>query len=149
MIVTFIQIVGLWFLAAIALELFAVYAEQAGAARKAEERGQSGFGAFALMILTTLTPALLFLHAFFLTHGAPSMIRVAAIGLVTASVIFGAIVGRLVGMGWEDGARVMRTLALPLGLAAFVLAIYVTRPSLIALADLFNGEIITLPVTPI
>lgn len=150
-IVAMIATVGFWFLLAVALEFASVYAEQAGAAHKddGEEGKREGFGAFALALTTTLTPAFLFLHGFFLTAGSALPVRVAALSAVVASVLFGAIIGRLVGLGWKGGAGVMRALALPLGLVAFVVAIYACRPSLEALLDLFQGHAIVLPVLPV
>ncbi|MFT3726762.1 MAG: hypothetical protein QM759_02930 [Terricaulis sp.] len=143
--------VGFWFLLAVGLEFASVYAEQAGAVHKPEGEAakREGFGGFALALTTTLTPAFLFLHGFFLTAASALPVRIAALGAVVAAVLLGAIIGRLVGMGWKSGAGVMRALALPLGLIAFVIAIYACRPSLEALIDLFQGRAILLPVLPV
>jgi hypothetical protein len=142
---------GPWFLAAITLEFLAVAAEQMGAAWKppGEEKRGEGFGGFALLVVTTLTPAMLLVHGFFLTVDGAQATRVAALGLVIGAVLVGAIGGRSLGAGWQGGARTARGLTLPLGLAAFALAIYVTHPSLGALVDLASGRAIQLPVRPI
>lgn len=145
------ETVGLWFLVAVALQFAAVYAEQAGVAHKPDGQVEKreGFGGFALALTTTLTPAFLFLHGFFLTADSALAVRVTVLSAVIAAVLLGAIIGRLVGMGWKGGAGVMRTLALPLGLAAMVVAIYACRPSLEALIDLFQGHVSQLPVRPV
>jgi hypothetical protein len=151
-IVALIQTVGLWFLIAVALEFVASYSEQMGAAYKPpeEEKRGEGFGEFALMLVTTLTPGLLFVHAFLATAGEGLMqwgaVRLWAIGLIVAAMLVGAIAGRLVGGAWPGAARVMRTLALPLGLVAFVFALYATWPSLLTLIALLSGDGIVLPV---
>jgi len=144
--------VGFWYLLAVALEFASIYAEQAGAAYKpaeGEEPKRESLGAFALAVTTTVTPAFLFLHGFFLTAASEPSVRIAALAAVVAAVLFGAIVGRLVGMSWKGGASVMRSFALPLGLIAFVVTIYACQPSLIALIDLLQGHVIQLPVKPV
>ncbi|MEQ1617517.1 MAG: hypothetical protein ABL883_04130 [Terricaulis sp.] len=151
-----IQAVGTWFLVAVALEFTACYSEQMAAAWKpleGEEKRGEGFGAFALMVVTTLTPAMLFVHAFFTTASnfdalLWSQVRIWALALIVAAILVGAIAGRLLGSAWQGGARIARVLALPLGLAAFVFTIYATRPALEALVDALSGEVIALPVRP-
>lgn len=151
-----IQAAGIWFLVAVALEFAACYSEQMAAAYKppeGEEKRGEGFGAFALMVVTTLTPAMLFVHAFFTTAGPGdvvqwSQIRVWALALIVAAILGGAIAGRLLGTAWQGGARVMRLVALPLGLFAFGFTIYATRPALEALVDVLSGGVIALPVRP-
>ncbi len=155
-IAALIQALGIWFMVAVALEFAACYSEQMAAAYKppeGEEKRGEGFGAFALMVVTTLTPAMLFVHAFFTTAGSGdamqwSQIRIWALALIVAAILVGAIAGRLVGTAWQGAARVMRVLALPLGLAAFAFAIYATRPALEALIAVLSGEVIVLPVRP-
>ncbi len=149
-----VQAVGVWFLVAVALEFAACYSEQMAAAYKppeAEEKRGEGFGAFALMVVTTLTPAMLFVHAFFTTAGSVdamqwSQVRIWALTSIVAAILVGAIAGRLVGSAWQGGARIARTLALPLGLAAFIFTIYATRPAMEALIEVFSGKMIFLPI---
>lgn len=131
------EIAGPLFLAAVGLEFLAVFAEQGGSARRAgEERPRAGFGAMMLMILALLTPGLLFVHAFITTVGIEEEVRYWAIGGVIAAVVLGAILGMAAGLfGGEGVSRLSRALALPLGLAAFGLAIFVARPSINLLID--------------
>lgn len=133
-------LVGTFFLIATGAQALGVYVEQAGAAVRfaRDQKPPESLGSFALMVVTTMSPALLLLHAYFMTVPAPGQPRVLAISLVIASVIVGAIVGRLVGMAWQSGARFMRGAALPINIAALVLAIYATRPTLTGLYDLFT-----------
>lgn len=139
--------VGAWFGVALALEFAAVGAEQMGAARKSEEGNErrAGFGAFALMLTTTLAPALLIAHALLATLDAPAAVRVAAVAAVICAVLVGAVAGRLAGAGSHAAGRAGGWLALPLGLAALLAAAYAAQPSYDVLAAILAGEAVMRP----
>lgn len=136
------EIAGPLFLVALALEFLAVFAEQAGSARKAgEDRPKPGFAALVLMILATVTPGLLLVHAFVTTMGIDDQVRIWAIGGVIAAVVLGAIGGLVAGLlGGEGISRLLRAVSLPAALAAFGLSVFVARPSINSLIGwLQNG----------
>jgi len=134
------NVMGPLFVTAVAALALGVFVEQAGAALRftPDEKPPEGLGAFALMVVTALSPGLLLVHAFIVTMSAPDGARAAAMGLVIAAVIVGAIAGRLAGGAWQSGARFMRAAALPVNVVALLLAVYTSRPSLAALYDLLT-----------
>jgi hypothetical protein len=69
MLSSLIQVMGPWFLAAIALEAVAVFAEQWGAVRSPDEEVRK-HGALALLalVLSLLTPGLLLAHGYITTR---------------------------------------------------------------------------------
>lgn len=127
MFANLIQIVGVWFLVACALEALAVFAEQAGAARSPDEEDGKQRGASALLafLLSLLTPGLLIAHGFLSTHGQDQL-RVIAMALPIAAVLLGALLGAIFGAVARGAAPAMRRLALPLDLVAFVVTIFAT-----------------------
>jgi hypothetical protein len=139
-LVGMVSVTGLLFAIAVAALAFGAYVEQAGAAAQfaPDEKPPESLGAFALMVMTTLSPGMLLAHAYFITTPAPGQPRVLAISLVVAAVVVGAIVGRLVGGAWQGGARFMRAASLPVNIAVFVVAVYTAWPTLTGLLDLFT-----------
>jgi hypothetical protein len=49
-------------------------------------------------------------------------------------------------MAWKSGAGIAKALVLPAALVAFVVAIYVTLPSIHDLVDLLNGRVVPVRV---
>lgn len=146
MLATLIQTAGLWFLAAVALEALATFVETAGAARSPDEDSpRRGLGALAVLAVTTLTPGLLFVHGFLSTHGVDPMVRLWAMGAPAAAMIGGALLGGLFGAIARSAAGLMRRLALPLGIAALIVTVYATMPSIALLAEAARTGVITLP----
>lgn len=146
MLAALIQTAGLWFLVAVALEALATFVETAGAARSPdEEPPRRAFSALAVLAVTTLTPGLLFVHGFISTHGADPMVRLWAMAAPAAAMIGGALLGGLFGAAVRSAAGLMRTLALPLGVAALAVTIYATMPSIARLAEAAQTGVITLP----
>jgi hypothetical protein len=126
-----IQIAGLWFLAAIALEALAIFVEQAGAARSPEDDHRRHRAVSLLAFLLALgTPSLLIAHGFFATQAQDQTLRAIAMGAPIAAVLLGSLLGAIFGAVAKGAASTMRKLALPLDLAAFALAIYATLPSI-------------------
>jgi hypothetical protein len=134
------QATGILFLFAVAAEFIAVFFEQAGAARKRDEEAKSGgLPALALMVVTTLTPALLLLHGYLSTMAPHWRAALpAAVAAPILAVIVGAILGRIVGTASQAAARILHGVALPAAVAAFVLTIYAAWPSVGALIELFT-----------
>jgi hypothetical protein len=139
-----IKIVGVWFLIACVAEALAVFVEQAGAARSPDDETKRGSGVALLsFVASLLTPGLLLAHGFLATHGAEQSLRVLAMGAPIAAVLLGALVGAIAGALLRAAAPAMRTLALPLDLAALAVAIYATLPSIrILLGAMQNGGVI-------
>lgn len=127
MLEALIQMVGPMFLAAVALEMVSVLAEQWGAARSPDEEAPKN-NALALLalVLTILTPGLLLAHGYISTHGRDQTLLVVAVGLPIAAVLIGALLGAIVGAAVRGAAPLMRKLALPLDVAAFAVTIYAT-----------------------
>lgn len=148
MLGTLIQVAGVWFLVAVALDALAVLAEQWGAVRSPEEDSPK-HGGLALMgfALSVVTPGLLLAHAFLSTHAVDPNIRVLALGLPIAALLVGALSGAILGAGVKAAAPVMRKLALPLGFVAFAVAIYAAAATIQVLIQAAqNGGVIY--VTP-
>jgi hypothetical protein len=146
MFANLIQIVGLWFLVACALEAVAVFVEQAGAARSPDEEDGKKRGASALLafLLSLLTPGLLLAHGFLSTHEQEQTLRVIAMGLPIAAVLLGALLGAIFGAVARGTAPAMRKLALPLDLVAFAVAIFATLASIqVLIGAAQNGGVIT------
>lgn len=125
MLGTLIQIVGPWFFLAVAIEALAVLVEQWGAVRSPEEEPRK-HNALALLalILTILTPGLLIAHGVITTRGADESFMMLAIGAPIVAVLLGALLGAIAGASVRGAAPLMRKLALPLDLVAFVVAIF-------------------------
>jgi hypothetical protein len=139
-----IQIVGLWFLVAIALETLAIFVEQAGSARSPEdETKRHGAVTLIAFLLSLITPGLLLAHGFLATTGQDQTLRVIAMGAPVAAVLLGSLAGAIFGAIAKGAAPVMRKLALPLDLAAFAVAIYATLASIrILIGAAQNGGVI-------
>lgn len=140
-----IQIVGLWFLVACALDAIAVFVEQAGSARSPDEEDGKKRGASALIafLLSLLTPGLLLAHAILATNGQDQTIRVTAASLPIAAVLLGALLGAIFGAVARGAAPTMRKLALPLDLVAFAVAIFATLASIqVLIGAVQNGGVI-------
>lgn len=148
MFASLIDIAGVWFLAACAVELIAVFTEQAAAARSPEEeKPRGGFGAFVLGVAALLTPGLLLMHGYFVTEGGETYLRVLAIGAPIAAVVAGSLIGAIFGAMARGAAPAMRMIAPWLAVAALVLTLYATMASIAALvAALQNGGVLILPV---
>lgn len=147
MLAALIDTAGIWFLAAVALEALATFVETAGAARSPDDDSpRRGFAALAVLAVTTLTPGLLFVHAFLSTHGADTMVRIWAMATPAAAMIGGSLLGGVFGAVARPAAQFMRRLALPLGVAALIVTVYATMPSIALLVEAArNGGVITLP----
>jgi hypothetical protein len=141
---------GIWFFAACAAAFAAVFVEQAGAARSPEEDGERKQGAtLILMFASLLTPGLLLLHGFFLTHGAEAELRIWLMAAPVASIIVGSLLGAIVGAIARGAAPTMRKLALPLGFVALALTLFATSPSIVALVNSLQDSQLELPVHPV
>lgn len=145
MFANLIQIVGLWFVVACALEAVAVFVEQAGSARSPDEEDGRKRGASALIafLLSLLTPGLLIAHGILTTHDEDQTLRVIAMGLPVAAVLLGALLGAIFGAVARGAAPAMRKLALPLDLVAFAAALYATLASIqVLIGAVQNGGVI-------
>lgn len=142
-----IQIVGLYFLVACALQALAVFVQQAGATRSPEDDKQRhGATALIAFLLSLITPGLLLAHAFLATQAVDQTLRVLAMGAPIAAVLAGALVGAVFGAVAKGAAPAMRKLALPLDIAAFAVAIFATLPSIRLLLEAAqNGGAIVTP----
>jgi hypothetical protein len=130
MFASLLQIAGLWFVVAIALEALALFVEQAGAARSPEDDEPRHRAASLIAFLLSLgTPGLLIAHGFLSTHGHDQL-RVIAMALPIAAVLLGALLGAIFGAVARGAAPAMRKLALPLDLVAFVVTIFATLASI-------------------
>ena len=148
MLPSLIEIAGVWFLAACAAELIAVFAEQAAAARSPEdEKPRGGFGALALGAAALLTPGLLLMHGYFVTEGADVTVRMLALGAPLGAVIAGSLLGAVFGALARGAAPTMRLVAPWLAGGALVLTFYAAMPSIAALvAAIQNDGVLILPV---
>jgi hypothetical protein len=147
MLAALIQTAGLWFVVACALEAVATFVEQTGAARSPEEDApRRGFAALAVLAATTLTPGLLFAHGFLSTHGADAALRIWAMAAPAVAMIGGALLGGVLGALAPGAASVMRRLALPAGIAALIVTIYATLPSITTLVGAARTGVIQLPM---
>jgi hypothetical protein len=145
MFASVIQLAGLWFLIACTAEALAVFVEQAGSARSPDDEApRRGAVAPIAFLLSLLTPGLLLAHGFLITRDAEQSLRVIAIGAPIAAVLVGALLGAMFGAVAKAAAPAMRTLALPLDLIAFALAIYATLPSIRILIEAAQNEGVTL-----
>lgn len=145
MFASLIQIVGLWFLVACALEALAAFVEQAGSARSPDEEGGRRHSASALLAFTLslLTPGLLLAHGFLSTHEQDQTLRAIALGLPIAAVLLGAMLGAIFSALAAGAAPTMRRLALPLDLAAFGMTVFATLTSIqVLIAAAQNGGVI-------
>lgn len=142
-----LQLTGLWFLIACAVEALAVIVEQWGAARSPDEDApKHGAAALLTLTLSLLTPGLLLAHGFLATQAADQTLRIIATGAPVAAVLGGALVGAVIGAVARRAAPSMRKLALPLDLAAFAVAVYATLPSIrVLLGAASNGGAILTP----
>lgn len=132
MFANLINVVGLWFVIACALEALAVFVEQAGAVRSPDEEDGRKQSASALIafLLSLLTPGLLLAHGFLATHEQDQTLRALAMGLPVVAVLLGALLGAIFGAMARGAAPLLRKLALPLDLAAFGVAIYASLSSI-------------------
>lgn len=132
MFASLVQIAGLWFLVACALEALAVFVEQAGSVRSPDEEDDRKRSASALLafVLSLLTPGLLLAHGFLTTNGQDQTLRVIAMGLPIAAVLLGALLGAIFGAVAKGLAPAMRKIALPLDLVAFGVAVFAALTSI-------------------
>jgi hypothetical protein len=131
MLGTLIQTVGLWFLVAVALEAAAVFVEQWGSARSPDEEApQHNTLALLAFVLTLLTPGLLLAHGFLATHDVDQTIRVLAMSAPVAAILLGALLGAIIGAAARGAAPLMRKLALPLDLVAFLVTVFAALSSI-------------------
>ncbi len=147
MLGTLIQTVGLWFLVAVALEAAAVFVEQWGSARSPDEEPQK-HNAMALLALvfTLLTPGLLLAHGFLATHDADHTVRVLAMSAPVTAILLGALFGAIVGASARGAAPLMRKLALPLDLMAFLMTVFASLSSIqLLIGAAQNGGIVASP----
>lgn len=138
------EAVGVLFLAAVALEFVAVFAEQAGAARSPDDEPVKRGPAAALLALSALlTPGLLLAHGFLSTHDSDSGLRIWAMGAPVAAMIGGALIGAAAGAVAPAAAPFMRRASLVLGLTALAVTIGATWPSIQVLIEAAqNGGVI-------
>ena len=102
--------------------------------------------ALLTLLLTLTTPGLLLAHAFLVTHELDPTLRILAMAAPIGAVLLGSLLGAMFGAAANGAASAMRTLALPLELAAFALTIFATLASLrILLAAAQNGGVIVTP----
>jgi len=147
MLADLIQTAGLWFVVGCALEAVATFVEQAAAARSPEEDApRRGFAALAVLAVTTLTPGLLFAHGFLSTHGADTTLRIWAMAAPAVAMIGGSLLGGMLGAMAPGAAPFMRRLALPAGIAALVVTVYATLPSITTLVGAARTGVIQLPM---
>ena len=146
MLSALVETCGAAFLAALGLEALAVFVEQAGAARSPEEDdAKRGAGTLALFVAGALTPGLLLAHGFVATNRQEDL-RIWAMGAPLAAMLGGALLGAVFGAIARAAAPFMRKAALPLDLAALVVAIYATWPSIRVLIDAAqHGGVILTP----
>jgi hypothetical protein len=146
MLDTLIAALGALFLVAVALEFVAVFVEQAGAARAPEEEApRRKSGTLAMMIVSTLTPGLLLVHAFLATRGAQD-VQLLAMATPFIAMIGGALLGAVFGALARGAAPTMRTLAAPAGLIALGVTIYAAWPSIqLLLQAAQNGGVVVAP----
>lgn len=111
-----------WFLALI-VQFFVMVCE-AAKPRPAPGESRAGPQGFALlvMILSLVTPLLLFLHAF--VAGSGSVIAIAAV--IFGAVIVASVIGWILGAVSPEIGRTLNRAASILALAAFALTLYVT-----------------------
>ena len=147
MLSALLETTGYWFLIASAALALAVFVGQAGAARSPDEdRLPNSAHALLTLLLTLTTPGLLLAHAFLVTHELDPTLRILAMAAPIGAVLLGSLLGAMFGAAANGAASAMRTLALPLELAAFALTIFATLASLrILLAAAQNGGVIVTP----
>lgn len=123
----------LWFAALIG-QFFVMVCESAKP-KPAEGEGRSEPRGFALlvMILSLLTPLLLFLHAFLSGSGALVAVVVAIFGAVITATIVGWLIRALM----PEVARVLNQAAPVLAVPVFLLALYVSWESVFGLINGF------------
>jgi len=124
----------LWFLAVIGS--FFVMVCEAAKPKPAEGESRAGPQGFALlvMILSLLTPLLLFFHAFLTASGA----LIAIVAVIGGAIIGSAIVGWVIGALAPGIGRTLNSVAPYLALAVFALTVFVTWQSVF---DFVNGYI--------
>ena len=148
MLATLIQLVGVWFFVAVALEALAVFTEQWGAARSPDEETRK-HGALALIALlfTIITPGLLLAHGYISTRGQDQTNFFLATGAPIAAVLIGALLGAIMGAVANGAAPLMRKLALPLDAIAFAVAVFASLATIQVLIQAAqNGGVVQ--VTP-
>lgn len=131
MLAALIQVVGPWFILAVAFEALAVFVEQWGAARSPDEetRRHGALGLLAL-VLTIVTPGLLLAHGYVTTREAGEALVALVVGAPVAAVLLGSLLGAIVGAVVPAAAPFMRRIALPFDLLAFVLAGFAALPTI-------------------
>ncbi|MBL8545169.1 MAG: hypothetical protein JNL81_01825 [Hyphomonadaceae bacterium] len=131
MLEALIQIVGPWFLVAVAFDAASVLVEQWGAVRSPDEdRPKHGALALLALVLTLLTPGLLLAHGYITARSHDQTLLVIAVGLPVAAVLGGALIGAILGAAVAGAAPLMRNLALPLDVVAFAVTIFATLASI-------------------
>lgn len=107
--------------------------------RKGEEAEKPGDFALLVMILSLITPLLLFFHAF-LTAGSslPGLIALAT--LLAGLIIGSSLIGWIIGMAARDIGRTLNRAAPLLAVAVFALTAYVTWESVFGfVSDFVTG----------
>jgi len=115
----------LWFLAVVGS--FFVMVCEAAKPKPAEGESKAAPEGFALlvMILSLITPLLLFFHAFLTASGA----LIAIIALIGGSIIGSAIIGWVISAAAPDVGRTINRTVPFLAVAVFALTLYVTWES--------------------
>ncbi len=124
----------LWFLAVIGS--FFVMVCEAAKPKPGEGESKAAPEGWALlvMILSLITPLLLFFHAFLTASGA----LIAIIALIGGSIIGSAIIGWIIGAAAPDVGRTINRAVPFLAIAVFALTLYVTWESVF---EFVNGMV--------
>jgi hypothetical protein len=123
----------LWFLAVVGA--FFVMICESAKPKPAEGESRAGPQGFALlaMILSLVTPLLLFFHAFLTASGA----LVAIVAVMGGIIIGSAIIGGVIGAVAPSFARTLNRAAPFLAVAVFALTLYVTWESMFTFVNGF------------
>lgn len=99
--------------------------------RQGEERPKTNALAVWMSVISLITPLLLFVHAFLTGSGA----LIAIIAALGAAIFVSALLGWVIAALAPDVGRTLNRAAPILALIAFVLAAYVTGPSIVGLIN--------------
>jgi hypothetical protein len=112
----------LWFLAVVGSFFVMVCEAAKPKPREGESKAAPEGFALLVMILSLITPLLLFFHAFLTASGA----LIAIIALIGGSIIVSAVIGWIIGAAAPGVGRTLNRAAPLMALAAFALTFYVT-----------------------
>ena len=112
----------LWFLAVIGSFLVMVCEAAKPKAEEGESKAAPEGLALLVMILSLITPLLLFFHAFLTASGA----LIAIIALIGGAILVSAILGWIIGAAMPEFGRTLNRVAPFLAIAVFALTAFVT-----------------------